>query len=78
MSSLVINREPLARQVEFKNDKMYVILDDGREIGVPLDWFPRLKNAEASQRNNYRLIGGGIGIHFPEIDEDISINGLLK
>ena len=54
-----------------------VILADGREILAPLEWFPRLHKATRSQRNKWQLIGGGIGIHWKEIDEDISVEGLL-
>jgi len=54
-----------------------VVLADGREILAPLQWFPRLQNPSRSQRNNWRLIGGGVGIHWEDIDEDISVEGLL-
>ena len=54
-----------------------VILVDGREILAPLEWFPRLQKASRSQRGNWRLIGGGLGIHWEGIDEDISVEGLL-
>jgi hypothetical protein len=55
-----------------------VALDDGRELTVPLEWFPRLRDATAAERANWRLIGRGEGIHWPDIDEDISAAGLLK
>ncbi|MCX6573134.1 MAG: DUF2442 domain-containing protein [Candidatus Aminicenantes bacterium] len=51
---------------------------DGRVISVPLDWFPRLKKAKQAEREKYRLIGGGIGIHWPDLDEDVSVPGLLR
>jgi len=54
-----------------------VRLEDGREIAVPLAWFPRLANATETQRQNVRLIGHGVGIHWPDIDEDISVENLL-
>jgi hypothetical protein len=57
---------------------MHVRLMDGRIISVPLDWFPRLKNAKQAEREKYRLIGGGIGIHWPDLDEDVSVPGLLR
>lgn len=58
-------------------DALHVRLADGRELTVPLEWFPRLRAASAAQLQQYRLIGGGIGIHWPEVDEDISVEGLL-
>ena len=67
-----------AKRVWFDETKMYVLLSDAREIAVPLEWFPRLKNANKKQRNNWRLIGGGVGIHWKDIDEDLSVEGLLK
>ena len=61
----------------FDDSKIYVQLVDGRELGVPLDWFPRLRDASASERNNWRFMGRGTGIHWKSIDEDLSIRGLL-
>ncbi len=55
-----------------------VSLDDGRDISVPLEWFPRLRDATAAQRANWRLIGTGEGVHWPDVDEDISVAGLLR
>jgi hypothetical protein len=69
--------KPLARDVRVTPKGLRVILADGREILAPLEWFPRLQKATRSQRGNWRLIGGGIGIHWEEIDEDISVEGLL-
>ena len=54
-----------------------VTLDDGRELSVPVEWFPRLRDASDADRANWRLIGHGEGIHWPTIDEDISVRGLL-
>lgn len=68
---------PLAASVDFSDVDMRVRLLDGREISVPLDWFPKLKAATDAQRANYRLIGKGVGIHFPDLDEDISTEALL-
>jgi len=56
---------------------MRVALDDGRTLEVPLEWFPRLCAATPDQRNDVRLIGGGVGIHWPQLDEDLSVQGLL-
>lgn len=66
-----------AVDVEFDRDVLGVRLEDGRRISVPIVWFPRLAKATDEQRTNWRLIGRGIGIHWPDIDEDISIENLL-
>jgi len=55
-----------------------VYLSDGREIRVPLEWFPKLRDASPEERQHWRLIGKGIGIHWPDIDEDLSLEGLLR
>ena len=70
--------EPLATGVEMSDSMLKVVLDDGRELSVPIEWFPRLRDATAGQRSNWRFIGRGEGIHWPDIDEDISIAGLLR
>jgi Protein of unknown function (DUF2442) len=67
----------LATKVWFSKDMLYVLLQDGREIGVPMLWFPRLRKASTEQLNDWRLIGNGVGIHWESIDEDISISALL-
>jgi Protein of unknown function (DUF2442) len=67
----------LATKVWFSKDMLYVLLQDGREIGVPMLWFPRLRKASMEQLNEWRLIGNGVGIHWESIDEDISISALL-
>ena len=78
MSTLVASPpEPRAREVEFVPDAFVVHLEDGRSLSVPLEWFPRLRDASSEQRANYVLIGPGIGIHWPEIDEDISVPRLF-
>jgi hypothetical protein len=63
--------------VEFAEDTFIVHLQDGRSLIVPMEWFPRLRDATPEQQNHWRLIGPGIGIHWPDIDEDISVAGLL-
>ena len=68
---------PDAIGVDVSDDTLSVDLSDGRTIAVPIDWFPRLVHATQSERSNWRLIGGGEGIHWPELDEDISVEGLL-
>ena len=68
---------PLAVQVECDDDSLRVTLADGRELATSLAWFPRLLEATREQRENWELIGGGEGIHWPEVDEDISVASLL-
>jgi hypothetical protein len=63
--------------IEFSDDAMTVQLDDGRALSIPLAWYPRLLHGTAEQRTRYELIGQGEGIHWPELDEDISVEGLL-
>jgi hypothetical protein len=77
MSISRVKVKPLAKDVRVTPKALRVILADGREILAPLQWFPRLQKATRGQRNNWRLIGGGIGIHWEDIDEDISVAGLL-
>jgi hypothetical protein len=67
----------LATKVWFSKDMLYVLLQDGREIGIPMLWFPRLRKASKEQLSDWRLIGNGVGIHWESIDEDISISALL-
>lgn len=64
---------PKAVDLWFTEDMLHVRLEDGREIGVPLEWFPKLIKATPEQRNNWRLVGKGVGIHWEDIDEDISV-----
>ena len=66
-----------AVDVAFTKHSLEVTLADGRRISAPLEWFPRLLRANAKQRSNWRLIGGGIGIHWEDVDEDISVRSLL-
>jgi hypothetical protein len=66
-----------ALSVEFVGDSMRVVLTDGREISAPLEWFPRLRDACDAQRLNWRLIGRGEGVHWADLDEDVSVNALL-
>jgi hypothetical protein len=67
----------LAKSIKFTDDLMNVHLMDGRVIGVPIAWFPRLLAATPKQRRKYEIGGGGIGLHWPELDEDLSVAGLL-
>ena len=69
---------PRAMAVHITPETLTVDLEDGRTIGVPLVWFPRLLAATPEQRSRFELIGRGIGIHWPDIDEDLSVQGLLN
>ena len=71
-------REAFAQGVTASDEALTVDLADGRTITVPLAWFPRLAHGSPTERANWRLIGGGAGIHWPELDEDISVESLLK
>jgi hypothetical protein len=68
---------PRAHRVWFDDDSLWVELADGRRIGVPLAYFPRLLEASTQQRAKYQMSGGGTGLHWEELDEDISVPGLL-
>jgi hypothetical protein len=77
MSTFGADGEPLAVDASCGDDTLRVVLADGRELSVSFAWFPRLQKATADQRKNWRLIGGGIGIHWEDIDEDVSVESLL-
>ena len=77
-SSVVSPTAVLAVAVRFSDDALIVTLSDGREVSVPLEWFPRLRDATPEQRNHWRLIARGIGIHWEDVDEDISVATLLR
>ena len=66
-----------ATGVRFDEKMLHVQLSDGREISAPLDWYPKLRNATEDQRAHWSLIGKGIGIHWSDLDEDLSVAGLL-
>ena len=78
MSILEIKVEPFAVDVSSTADDLIVRLADGRQVSVPLAWFPRLLRATPEQRNNWKLIGKGIGIHWPLIDEHLAVGPLLR
>ena len=78
MNTLVIEiRLAKAQKVVATEDTLTIDLDDGRTVSVPVAWYPRLLHGTLEERNNWRLIGGGEGIHWPDLDEDISVEGLL-
>ena len=66
-----------AVSARFDEDSMYVRLADGREVAVPLEWFPALRDATPEQRDRWRLTGRSIGIYWPDVDEDVSVESLL-
>lgn len=76
-TSVLSQHIPNAQDVNVTDDTLSVDLGDGRTISVPLAWFPRLVHATPEERNNWRLIGKGEGVHWENVDEDISIEGLL-
>ena len=77
MNILTLETEPLVVDVHVDDATLRVVLDDGRELSVPVAWFPRLRDASAQERADWRLIGIGEGIHWEALDEDISVLGLL-
>jgi hypothetical protein len=67
-----------ARDVSIHDEELIVRLVDGRRVAVPLEWFPRLLKATEEERSKFELLGDGEGIHWPDIDEDLSVEGLLR
>jgi len=78
MGILALRADERVRAVSFTEDSLVVDLMDGRSISVPLVWFPRLLNASEKERNNWRISAAGYGIHWPDVDEDLSTEGLLR
>ena len=77
MSSSAGEGTARAVHVHVSERELMVTLSDGRRIGVPLDWYPRLRDATSDQQAHWELLGAGEGIHWPEVDEDLSVAGLL-
>ena len=77
LTSMIEIEVPAAESLSVTEDTLAVDLSDGRTISVPLAWYPRLHHASPSELNNWRLIGKGHGIHWEDLDEDISVEGLL-
>jgi hypothetical protein len=77
MSSFMFKVAPKAMAIDCSDDELRVSLTDGRTLSVPMAWFPRLAHASNSERADYELLGDGEGIHWPQVDEDISVAGLL-
>jgi hypothetical protein len=78
MGTLALAADERVVEVELTNDNLIVSLMDGRTISVPLVWYPRLLKATPKQRRNWQIAGGGFGIHWPDIDEDLNTEGLLR
>ena len=78
MGTLALDADARVESVDFSEDFLVVSLKDGRRISVPIEWYPRLVRASESERSNWEICGGGYGIHWPEIDEDLSTEGLLR
>ena len=78
MSISVAMIEARAGEVRVTDSELHVALVDGRSISVPLVWFPRLRDATPKERDNWELLGDGEGIHWPDVDEDLSVAGLLR
>ena len=79
MSTLSVRvREPRAQRVTVSQDSVIVDLRDGRTVSAPLAWYPRLLHGTPEERDNWRLIGSGEGIHWPDLDEDLSVESLIS
>ncbi len=78
MSILAVAADERVAEVETTDDELTVRLMDGRRISVPLAWYPRLLHATPAQRKNWKIAGGGYGIHWEDVDEDLSTEGLLR
>jgi hypothetical protein len=78
MSTSAPNPGERVVDVSFTEDSLCVSLSDGRKISAPLSWYPRLLHATPTQRDNWKVAGAGYGIHWPDIDEDLSTEGLLR
>jgi Protein of unknown function (DUF2442) len=78
MNFLESKADERVMSVQVSDDALTVGLRDGRVISVPLVWYPRLLNATNAQRENWKIAGGGYGIHWPDLDEDLSTEGLLR
>ena len=77
MNTLEIKVDSAVVDVRVTDDEIQMSLADGRQVSAPLEWFPRLRHATQEQRSNWRLIANGVGVHWPEVDEDISARSLL-
>ena len=78
MSTLAIKFDDHAVDVGFTKTSLHFVLADGREISAPLEWFPRLRDASDAERQDWRFIGNGLGVHWLKVDEDISVKALMR
>jgi len=75
--SISVIKSNNATSISFENQKMKIIFEDGRELSIPLEWFPKLRDASETKLKNYRFIGDGEGIHWEDLDEDILVENLF-
>lgn len=78
MNSFAIHFNDQAIDVDFTDTALRFVLADGRELLAPLEWFPKLRDASEQERRHWRLIGHGVGVHWPDIDEDIAVRTLMR
>ncbi|OOG77855.1 DUF2442 domain-containing protein [Algoriphagus sp. A40] len=78
MSTLTNLKSNQAVNLSFSKEKMVIFMEDGREIGIPLEWFPRLRDASQEELENWRFIGNGEGIHWEDLDEDLLVSELVS
>ena len=78
MGILAVGADERVKDVRLTEDTLTVDIMDGRTLSIPLAWFPRLLNASPEARNHWQIAGGGYGIHWPDLDEDLSVEGLLR
>jgi hypothetical protein len=78
MSTLTNLKSNQAENLSFSKEKMIILMEDGREIGIPLEWFPRLRDASKEELENWRFIGNGEGIHWEDLDEDLLVSELVS
>lgn len=78
MNTLTKLKSNLASDLSFTIDKMTIYMEDGREISIPLEWFPKLRSASSKELNNWRFIGNGEGIHWEDLDEDLLVSELIS
>ncbi len=78
MNTLTKLKSNLATDISFTDGKMIIFLQDGREVSIPLEWFSSLRDASTEELNNWRLIGGGEGIHWEDLDEDLLVSELIS
>ncbi|MCB0089962.1 MAG: DUF2442 domain-containing protein [Caldilineaceae bacterium] len=77
MNTLVLEKEPVASDIQLTDQKLTVELEDGRSISIPLEWYPRLAHATKDERAHWEFLGDGYAIEWPDLDEHIGIEGLL-